>query len=172
MAQFDSSWRNYKPQQKPGAPARVDRGTGRGAKRCIVDWSYNILDYHIAKSAGIKGDHFQSRSEAKRFVGLSTMMKAGGIRPDPAFGGKWRQVAFPLRTRNHNGLDVVVAKLVLDFVYQVKQAQVEESPIWIPGGRGGGGHELIRPLEWVTIYEDVKPSGGHREDTYKLKKHW
>ena len=152
MAQFDSSWRNYKPQQKPGAPARVDRGTGRGAKRCIVDRQFNILDYAIAKSAGIVGDHFQSRSEAKRYVYLSTMMKAGGIRPDPDYGGKWRQCPFALMTRNRDGLMVVVAKLVLDFVYQVKEAG--------------------EPERWTTIYEDVKPAGGHREDTYLLKKRW
>lgn len=153
-------WRNFDPATRQATRQRTveqlpgDRGTRRGAKRCVVDELFNIYDSHVAKAAGIKGSSFQSRKEAKRYIALSGGMKAGMIRPSVRFGPKWSQVRMPLHTRNHEGLIEQVCVYVADFVYEQIGGSVR-------------GENL-----WVLVIEDVKPSGGHREDVYLLKKRW
>lgn len=125
-----------------------DRGTRRGAKRCIVTDDLQLIDQPVAKAAGVKGVFFQSRKEAKFYIGFEQVRRAGRIRPLPG-RDRWRQVPFQLTTTNPEGLRVNVAKLVLDFAY-----------------------ELLDGGVWVACYQDVKPTGGHREDLYLLKKAW
>lgn len=136
----------------------TDRGSMRGAKRCIVDEHLNIIDHPTAKAAGIKGEFFQSRHEAKHYVSLEAIRRHGMIRPIPG-QSKWRQVRFPLYAIRPDGLKEKIADLVLDFAYQQfngsARAFFEEGP-----------------QEWTTRYEDCKPAGGLREDAWILKKKW
>lgn len=126
----------------------TDRGSMRGAKRCIVNERLELLDHETAKAAGITGTFFQSKHEAKHYIALETIRRAGKLRQIDGLGA-WRQVRFPLYAIRPDGLKEVVCKLVLDFAYS-----------WLDGD------------VWRDRYEDVKPSGGHREDTYLLKKKW
>lgn len=159
MAQFGNSWRDFNPGRGPNTSAEkvsTDRGSRRGAKRCVVTEELQLLDHAFAKGAGVKGVFFQSQKEAKFYIQLEIQRRAGMIRP--LFGQtKWRQVAFPLFAIRPDGLRQQIAKLVLDFAYERKV-----------GYQTCGGTEAT----WQACYQDVKPSGGHREDTYLLKKPW
>ena len=55
----------------------------------------------------------------------------------------------PHRATRPDGLQENICTFVLDFAYE-----------WLDGD------------VWLRRYEDVKPSGGHREDAYLLKKKW
>lgn len=129
-------------------PVPRDRGSRRGAKRCIVTDALELIDHHTAKAAGLKGAFFQSRKEAKHYIYLEMARRAGRVRPI-APNDKWRQVDFPLFAVSPDGLKVRVCVLRLDFAYE----------LWAAGA-------------WERRYEDVKPTGGHREDTYLLKRKW
>lgn len=129
--------------------ARMDRGTRRGAKRYIVTADFQMLDHALAKTAGITGTFFQSGSEAKRWIGLNILERAHAIR------NLRRQVAYPLHVINRDGLKVKIGSWKADFVYEERHAQnVGET------GEAWG---------WELVVEDVKPSGGHREDLYLWK---
>lgn len=125
-----------------------DRGSNRGAKRCIVTADLQLIDQTTAKQAGIQGVFFQSRKEAKFYIGFEQVRRAGRLRPLPG-RDRWRQVPFPLFATNPAGLKVQITKLVLDFAYEIQDGD-----------------------RWVACYQDVKPGGGHREDLYLMKKKW
>lgn len=131
-------------------PRLRDRGSMRGAKRYIVTEDFQILDHAIAKSYGITGTFFQSGAEAKRWVHLNVLAKAGHIR------NLRRQVAFALHVVRPDGLKEKIGKWTADHVYEEQQATNvgETGDAW----------------QWVEVVEDVKPSGGHREDLYLWKK--
>jgi hypothetical protein len=63
-------------------------------------------------------------------------------------------VRFPLFAVNPGGLKVKICELRLDFAYETIGGSVNGENVWI------------------TRYEDVKPTGGLREDAYLLKKKW
>lgn len=159
--QWDPGWRDFKMGTKaaPGSTTAqpTDRGSRSGAKRCIVNDDLQLIDHATAKAAGIKGVFFQSRKEAKYYIGLEVIRRVGRIRPLPG-QEKWRQVRFPLFAIRPDGLKETIAHLVLDFAYEALGGSIE---------RDGE-----RVNVWVPRYEDVKPSGGHREDAYLLKKKW
>lgn len=140
-----AGWR--RPGVRYPQPA-TDRGSRRGAQRCIVTEALAILDQPVAKAAGIKGVFFQSRKEAKHYVYLELARRGGKLRPI-APNDKWRQVVFPLLAVNADGLKQRITSLRLDFAY-----------------------ELLVGDRWEARYEDVKPGGGFREDTYLLKRKW
>ncbi len=148
---WDPSWRDFRMPTKNPSPDHqpTDRGSRSGAKRCIVTDDLQLIDHSTAKAAGIKGQFFQSKHEAKLYIGLEVARRAGRLRPLPG-KDRWRQVKFPLFAVRPDGLKEIVAHLVLDFSYE-----------WKDGGD-----------RWVAHYEDAKPSGGHREDVYLLKKRW
>lgn len=157
-------WEDWKPPAAPADPnARAqdlvkvpkDRGSQRGAKRCIVTDDLQLIDHQTAKDAKVKGRFFQSRKEAKRYIYLTGEMKAGRIRQCADYVD-WKQVTFNLITVRPDGLKQVISTLRLDFVYEREEPAPDA---W-----------LSEAKTWVRIYEDVKPSGGHREDTYLLKK--
>lgn len=148
-------WRDFKPGPRtPATTVKVatDRGSRRGAKRCIVTPELQIIDHATAKQAGLTGVFFQSMKEAKFYIQLEIQFRAGVIRPIPG-QDRWRQVKFPLMTTTPDGLKVIIAHLILDFVY-------ERHVKWHP------------EPSWTRHYQDVKPGGGFREDTYILKKPW
>jgi hypothetical protein len=149
MGGYDSTWRDFKPAGAARDKVATDRGSRRGAARCIVTADLQLLDHAVAKDAGIEGTFFQSRKEAKFFIATTIQMRAGLVRPI-AEGAKWRQVRFPLFAVRPDGLKEKVCDLVLDFVYLRND--------------GVAG--------WTEHYIDVKPSGGHREDQYLLKRKW
>jgi hypothetical protein len=163
MGGWGPAWRDYDPSkrgQAAGAPR--DRGSIRGAKRCIVDELFNIYDHAVAKASNIKGEFFQSRKEAKRYIYLATCARASMIRPAAKYRGRgnvpWKQVPFALHTTTPAGLKVKVCDIIIDYVYEMVGGSVERD----------GKRENV----WVLVVEDVKPSGGHREDAYLLKKKW
>lgn len=147
------------PRGRYQSTAPTDRGSRRGAKRCIVDAAGNILDHATAKAAGVKGEFFQSRHEAKHYVALSVIHRLGHLRPIPG-QDRWRQVRFPLYAVRPDGLKEKVCDLVLDFAYE----QV--------GGSILDALKGTRANVWVRHYEDCKPAGGLREDAWLLKKKW
>lgn len=136
----------------PEKPKALDRGQLRGAKWVIVD-GLTMYDYALAKANGIEGILFKSRKEAKRWISLLQLERAGGIR------NLRRQVRFPLETiRRQDGLIAIVAHYVADFVYDEPNGDT-----------------------WIGIVEDAKPSGmmmkhgkrvPFREEIYALKKRW
>jgi hypothetical protein len=130
-----------------------DRGTRRGAVRCIVNEKLELIDQDVAKHMNAGGEFFQSRSEAHHYIHLEILRRAGRIRALPGLD-HWRQVRFPLITVDPDGDKTKVADLILDFAYESHDGFV-------------GGEAL-----WVPRYEDVKPAGGHREDVYLLKRRW
>jgi hypothetical protein len=185
MAQFGNSWRDFKPGQGANTSSTsmpTDRGSRRGAKRCIVTDELQLLDHAFAKQAGVKGVFFQSQKEAKFYITLEIQRRAGMIRP--LHGQvKWRQVAFPLFAIRPDGLRQQIAKLVLDFAYERREREERRVPMlrdtpaeWVgedSRASSQASHVIqTEPAVWVPHYQDVKPSGGHREDTYLLKKPW
>ena len=107
---------------------------------------------------GIEGIVFRSGKEAKRWLSLRTLERAGRIRNLR----RGKEATFNLQTRNPEGLMVTVARYIADFVY-------EEPNI---GGPAYG---------WTEVVEDAKPSGFQvkhgkkvpfREEIYSLKKKW
>lgn len=157
MGGWGKEWRDFQPGPRTPATSAekiaTDRGSRRGAKRCIVTEEGHILDHAMAKERGIQGDFFQSRKEAKFFLERRIWFRAGLIRPLPG-KDRWRQVPFDLYAIRPDGLKERICKLVLDFAYQ----------------RSDG--RIAAPSGWVSIYEDVKPGGGLREDAYLLKRKW
>jgi hypothetical protein len=87
----------------------VTRVSAKGTRRPLVA---------LAKLVGIEGVYFQSRKEAKTWVRLMQQERRGDIT------NLRRQVAFPLLTRNPQGLMVVVGQYVADFVYDELERQV------------------------------------------------
>lgn len=130
----------------------LDRGTAvLGAKRVIVTDKLEIIDHALAKQHGIEGTHFQSKMEAKRWVALNVIQRAGRIR------NLQRQVRYPLHVVNPQGLKVRIGVYVADFVYEERGARIPDNL-------------LTAAEEWVEIVEDAK---GHIEDLYKWKRaHW
>jgi hypothetical protein len=133
-----------------GFGQRVDRGTARGAKRYIVTENFEIIDHALAKQHGILGTFFQSGAEAKRWVALNQLLRAGHIRK------LRRQVPFELHVVRPDGLKVKIGKWTADHVFEERQASNvgETGEAWT----------------WAEVVEDVKPSGGHREDLYLWKR--
>lgn len=139
-------------RNRPFAPGfgGADRGTARGAKRYIVTPDFQMIDHALAKQHKIDGIFFQSGSEAKRWVGLNTLARAGLVRYLE------RQVRYDLHVTRRDGLKVKIGSWKCDFRYEERVAQnVGET------GEAWG---------WEWVVEDVKPSGGHREDLYLWKK--
>lgn len=128
----------------------TDRGSIRGAKRYIVTADFQMLDHALAKANKIEGTFFQSGAEAKRWIGLNMLLRAGHVR------NLRRQVPFHLHVTRPDGLKETIGKWTADFVYEEQQAHNvgETGDAW----------------RWVEVVEDVKPSGGHREDLYCWKK--
>ena len=131
---------------------KMDRGTRRGAKRVIVTADFQMIDHALAKANGIEGTFCQSGSEGKRWIALNMLQRAGHVR------NLRRQVTYPLHVVNPDGMKVKIASWRADHCYDERSAQnVGET------GEAWG---------WEPIVEDVKPSGGHREDLYlRNKKH-
>lgn len=125
-------------------PMHGDRGTRRGARRVVVTEDRQVVELALAKASGAKGESFQSKREALVWVGRLGQQDRGEVR------GLRRQVRFALQAKRPDGLLETVSVYIADFVF--------EEPI--DGDR------------WRTVVEDVKPAGGLREDTYKLKRKW
>lgn len=143
----------------------VDRGTARGAKRVIVTKDFQLLDHALAKQHGLEGDFFQSMSEAKRWIYLNIYgVRSGNVR------NLRRQVKFDLHVVRPDGLKQKIGWWVADHVYEEKRAiGPQDSQMWI--GEASDQPTAGRlPYEWVQVVEDVKPSGGHREDVYLWKR--
>jgi len=149
---FDQGFEDTPGVRPPQTTEPRDRGSRRGARRCIVTDDLQILDHSTAKAASIKGKFFQSRKEAKVYTLLARRFQAGRIRLIPGLD-RWSQVHFPLYALRADGLKAKVCDLVLDFAYEEPEPR--------------GDHVV-----WVRRYDDVKPGGGLREDTYRLKKKW
>jgi hypothetical protein len=144
---------------------RGDRGTRRGAKRCIVTADLQILDHEIAKLAGIKGAFFQSGSEAKRWVALNMLLRAGHVR------NLRRQVKFPLHVVRPDGLKETIGSWTADHVYEERQAVgPDEFKPWKGEADAAPQPPSREVWRWIEVVEDVKPSGGHREDLYLWKR--
>jgi hypothetical protein len=150
---------NFRPR-RAFSTMPTDRGSLRGARRCIVDADLNIIDHDVAKAARITGVFFQSRHEAKHYVALEAIAKHGMLKPLPG-QSRWRQVRFPLFAIRPDGLKEKVCDLVLDFAYLLPKHTAKE--IFERG---------LSVDAWEARYEDCKPAGGLREDAWLLKKKW
>jgi hypothetical protein len=94
-----------------------------------------------AVAVTVKGEKFQSKREAKRWLELKLLERAGDIE------NLRRQVYFPLRTVNTHGEIVIVGHYVADFTYRPRN--------------------LTEPLAYQMRVEDVK---GWRTDLYDWKR--
>jgi hypothetical protein len=130
---------------------KLDRGSMRGAKRYIVTERFEMIDHALAKAQGITGTFFQSGAEAKRWIALNLMLRAGHIR------NLRRQVRYPLHVVNGAGLKVKLGAYTADHVFEERHARTPDNI-------------NPEPYTWVEVVEDVKPSGGHREDLYLWKR--
>lgn len=105
-----------------------------------------MVDYAQHKAAGgVKHDDwifFRSMKEAKRWVALNMLQRAGHIRD------LHRQVPFELLVPTPAGVKYKIGAYVADFTYELWRRECDR---------------------WDAIVEDVKPSGGLREDTFKWK---
>lgn len=164
-------WRDFNPGKTPASsskPEPMDRGSRLlGAKRCIVTPDLQLLDHAFAKNAGVTGEFFQSRKEAKFYIQLEIQFRAGLIRPLPD-KPKWRQVRFPLLALRADGLKEKVADLVLDFAFERKGHRPVTTLFDDEHGSLAAGTHNVEV--WTPHYQDVKPKGARLEGLYLLKK--
>lgn len=144
---WGNDWRDYTPGAEKAtstaAPkVKLDRGRGaRGAQWQYVTPDGELIDYkqqHDLYSAEWDKRKkaiermgwilIQSKKEARRYVGLQSMERAGTIR------NLRRQVNFPLMVRRPDGLMETLGHWRADHCYD----------------------ELTEKGEWEPIYEDVK----------------
>jgi hypothetical protein len=174
VGNFHESWRDYKPpapgtrtiagqdpdQDQAAAKKKLDRGSRRGARRCVVA-NGTLYELAVARQLGIKGENFQSLKEAKRWISLLEEQRCGAIR------NLRRQVRFSLQARGPHGLMEHVAFYVADFTYEESREVL--ASVAIHGEPG-------TVERWEEVVEDVKPGvagkGSFREDTFLLKRRW
>jgi hypothetical protein len=134
----------------------VAAGSRRSAKRYIVTARLEILDHALAKKLGAEGTYFQSGAEAKRWVALNFLQRAGQVR------GLRRQheCVFWLHAVGPDGLKRRIGRYIADHCYDEKVAIGPDDPRFATNG----------PFAWEPVVEDVKPAGGDREDVYVWKK--
>jgi hypothetical protein len=145
----------------------MDRGSIRGAKRYIVTADFQMLDHALAKQHKIEGALFQSGSEAKRWIALNTLLRAGHIR------NLRRQVPFDCHVVGADGLKRKIGKWTADHVFEERRAIGPNDPEFaseIRMNAGDVGNTERGGYAWFRVVEDVKPSGGHREDLYLWKR--
>lgn len=161
---WGNEWRDFKPAAEKatstGTPAKpkLDRGRGqRGAQWQYVTPDGELIDYkqqHDLYSADWAKRKkaiermgwilIQSKKEARRYVGLQSMERAGTIR------NLRRQVNFPLMVRRPDGLMETLGHWRADHTYdELVFDDATNQNVWMP------------------IYEDVK---GNPEDLYLWKK--
>lgn len=138
----------------------LDRGQGvHGASWVFVTGTNEVIDYKSmrivqdtdAKWKAFRKNHpdwelFKSKKEARRYVGLRMLERAGQVK------GLKRQVRIDLLVTRPDGLKQKIGVYVADFTYQER--------VGLDGPLEVGGI-------WVTIIEDAK---GYAEDLYKWKK--
>lgn len=134
---------------------RLDRGRRQGAQWWYVTPTPEMINYaqHKAHGGQKHADWilFRSGKEAKRWIGLSILATDGQIR------NLRRQVPYPLLVVRPDGLPTKIATYYADFVFESE-------------GRFLDGAQPLDVPRWRTVVEDVKPSGGLREDVYLLKR--
>jgi hypothetical protein len=129
-----------------------DRGSAvHGAKRYIVTADMQLIDHALAKQHKIEGTFFQSGAEAKRWIGLNILQRAGKIR------NLRRQIRYDLHVVRPDGLKEKIGTWAADHVYDEPVAIGPDDPRFATGGAWA----------WVEVVEDVK---GHPEDLYLWKK--
>lgn len=135
------------------ARSGLDRGRRQGAAWWFIDPKRNMIPYtQLLAAQRKKGDgwtFFRSGKEAKRWLHLLNCQDCGLVR------NLARQQPFDLMTLRPDGLKERVARYLADFTYE------QRKPV--------ENHGLV---EWEAVVEDVKPSGGLREDIYLLKRKW
>lgn len=95
----------------------------------------------------VDGERFDSKAEARRFVELKLLEKAGQVRSIR------RQVVYPLIVGATS-----VSKYVADFVY-------EEAFDIVP-------RHSCEPYDWREVIEDVKSEPTRKTRLYRLKAKW
>lgn len=137
---------------------RLDRGTRQGAKWSVVDpVTRHLYTRALAEEAGITGELFQSRKEAKVYIARLAQQDAGAIR-NLRRGKRDRIPLHCYSERDGHVVKVQVTSYEPDFLYDksVRDDRVSAAAsgaVWV----------------WVPIVEDVK---GWRQDIYKLKRKW
>lgn len=146
--------RGFRPRSPwHGSRVKLDRGRRQGAAWWFIDPKRHMIPYTQELAAvRKKGDgwtFFRSGKEAKRWLHLLYAQDAGLVR------NLARQRPFDLMAIRPDGLKERVAQYRADFTYEER--------------RHGENHSAV---VWVPVVEDVKPSGGLREDVYLLKRKW
>lgn len=138
LSEVGKSWRGKNEGQSNadflgsrggGSHQRRDRGSRQGAKWVIVDAQRRIIEWQLAQEHKTQGRKFQSRREAKRYIGLLDRHDRGEIR------NLQLQVRFPLCCKNAAGLIQVVCHYVCDFEYEERvgdgwERVVEDAKGW------------------------------------------